>query len=96
MFLPTGSASSVTAQLPDGSVITRTAWGHHIATETVPYTLLKDHTLAHSFPVAGRQRTEIGDELVNSFDWKYFVERDSQTAPVIQVCMPLKFLIASS
>ncbi|XP_069951086.1 teneurin-m-like isoform X3 [Cherax quadricarinatus] len=80
-----GSASSVTAQLPDGSVVTRTAWGHHIATETVPYTLLQDHTLAHSFPVSGRQRTEIGDELVNSFDWKYFVETSDQNGPVTQV-----------
>nr|XP_027219710.1 LOW QUALITY PROTEIN: teneurin-m-like [Penaeus vannamei] len=80
-----GSASSVTAQLPDGSVVTRTAWGHHIATETVPYTLLQDHTLAHSYPVSGRQRTEIGNELVNSFDWKYFVEAGDRQGPVTQV-----------
>ncbi|XP_066954350.1 teneurin-m-like isoform X2 [Macrobrachium rosenbergii] len=80
-----GTASRVTAQLPDGSVISRTAWGHHIATETVPYTLLQDHTLAHSYPVSGRQRTEIGDELVNSFDWKYFVETSERHGPVTQV-----------
>ncbi|XP_042205374.1 teneurin-m-like isoform X2 [Homarus americanus] len=80
-----GSASRVTAQLPDGSVVTRTPWGHHIATETVPYTLLQDHTLSHLFPVSGRQRTEIGDELVNSFDWKYFVETGDQNGPVTQV-----------
>ncbi|XP_050695509.1 teneurin-m-like isoform X5 [Eriocheir sinensis] len=71
-----GSASSVTAQLADGAVVTRTPWGHHIATETVPYNLLQDHTLAQSYPVPGRQRTEIGDELVNSFDWKYFLDTD--------------------
>ncbi|KAK3862550.1 hypothetical protein Pcinc_031597 [Petrolisthes cinctipes] len=85
-----GSASSVTAQLTDGSVVTRTAWGHHIATETVPYNLLQDHTLAHSFPVPGRQRTEIGDELVNSFDWKYFVERSVPSGPVTQVGRKMK------
>lgn len=72
--------------------MTRTAWGHHIATDTVPYTLLQDHTLAHSFPVSGRQRTEIGDELVNSFDWKYFVERNDQSGPVTQVCLHFIFV----
>ncbi|CAL4063225.1 unnamed protein product [Meganyctiphanes norvegica] len=80
-----GMAPSVTAQLADGSVVTRTGWGHHIATDTVPYSLLKDHTIASSFPVAGRQRTEIGDELVNSFDWKYFNERPDRLADVTQV-----------
>ncbi|MCL4121473.1 UNVERIFIED_CONTAM: hypothetical protein GTU68_060354, partial [Idotea baltica] len=69
-----GSASSVTAQLPDGSVILRNPWGHHIATETVAYTLLQNNILANSFPIHGRQRTEINEELVNSFDWKYFME----------------------
>lgn len=83
----------MTAQLTDGSVVTRTAWGHHIATETVPYNLLQDHTLAHSFPVPGRQRTEIGDELVNSFDWKYFVERSDLSGPVTQVCLFLFVLM---
>ncbi|XP_045128078.1 teneurin-m-like isoform X4 [Portunus trituberculatus] len=80
-----GSASSVTAQLADGAVVTRTAWGHHIATETVPYNLLQDHTLAQSYPVPGRQRTEIGDELVNSFDWKYFLDTRDESGTATQV-----------
>lgn len=67
----------MTALLADGSVVTRSAWDHHISTETVPYVLLEDPTMANSFPVPGRQLTEIGAELVNSFDWKYFTERNA-------------------
>ncbi|RXG62290.1 Teneurin-m, partial [Armadillidium vulgare] len=79
-----GSASSVISQLPDGSVILRNPWGHHIATETVAYTLLRNNILANSFPVHGRQRTEINEELVNSFDWKYFMEVADEDSSIVK------------
>ncbi|KAA0190905.1 Tenascin major-like isoform X1 [Hyalella azteca] len=84
-----GDASSVTALLPDGTVVTKSPWDHHIATETTPYPLIDTPTIANSFPVPGRQRTEIGQELVNSFEWRYFVERSRLGEIVKQLSLVL-------
>lgn len=83
-----GDAASETVADPDGSVWTRTPWGHSVATEAVPYSVLSDidPVLAESYPVPAKQKTEIGGDLANRFEWRYFLRRK----PVIQVGRKLR------
>ncbi|CAH1124665.1 unnamed protein product [Ceutorhynchus assimilis] len=66
---------------PDGGVASLTAWGHSITTDTVPYNILadKEALLGESYPVPSKQRTEIGGDLANRFEWRYYV-RPNQNA----------------
>ncbi|CAH4031741.1 unnamed protein product [Pieris brassicae] len=52
-------------------------WGHVISTDTVPYTILSeiDPILGESYPVPAKQRTEVGGDLANRFEWRYFLRR---------------------
>ncbi|XP_057653225.1 teneurin-m isoform X11 [Diorhabda carinulata] len=61
--------------LPDGSVTSESSWSHSITTDTVPYNILadKDPILGESYPVPAKQRIEIGGDLANRFEWRYFV-----------------------
>ncbi|KAK6625770.1 hypothetical protein RUM43_006069 [Polyplax serrata] len=61
----------------NGSVWSKTPWGHTIATEVVPYTILADldPVLGESFPVPAKQKTDIGGDLANRFEWRYFLRR---------------------
>lgn len=61
----------------DGSVTTVSPWGHIISTDTVAYSILSeiDPVLGESYPVPAKQKTEIGGDLANRFEWRYFMRR---------------------
>lgn len=52
-------------------------WGSTISTEMIPYPILADMDtiLAESYPVPAKQKTEIGSDLTNRFEWKYFLRK---------------------
>ncbi|XP_049938928.1 teneurin-m [Schistocerca serialis cubense] len=74
-----GDAEHRILVLADGSVASTTPWSHAVATDTVPYPVLSDidPVLGESFPVPARQRTEVGGDLANRFEWRYFMRRAS-------------------
>ncbi|KAJ8911461.1 hypothetical protein NQ315_013565 [Exocentrus adspersus] len=67
--------------LADGSAASISPWSHSITTDTVPYSILseKEPLLGESYPVPAKQRTEIGGDLANRFEWRYFVRPNSNT-----------------
>lgn len=77
-----GEAEHRTIVSPDGGVTDIFPWGHSISTDTVPYALLSDldPVLGESFPVPAKQKTEIGGDLANRFEWRYLLRR-AQGAP---------------
>ncbi|XP_063233060.1 LOW QUALITY PROTEIN: teneurin-m [Bacillus rossius redtenbacheri] len=72
-----GEAEHRTVVMPDGSVTSVAPWSHSVSTDTVPYTVLSDidPVLGESFPVPAKQRTEVGGDLANRFEWRYFLRR---------------------
>ncbi|KAL4707465.1 hypothetical protein ACJJTC_000109 [Scirpophaga incertulas] len=72
-----GEAEKKTIISTDGSISTSMPWGHVISTDTVPYTILSeiDPILGESYPVPAKQRTEVGGDLANRFEWRYFLRR---------------------
>ncbi|PNF42165.1 Teneurin-m [Cryptotermes secundus] len=72
-----GEAEHRTLVLADGSVVNMAPWSHTVSTDTVPYTVLSDidPVLGESFPVPAKQKTEIGGDLANRFEWRYFLRR---------------------
>ncbi|XP_060530352.1 teneurin-m isoform X2 [Cylas formicarius] len=66
---------------PDGGVSSLTSWQHSITTDTIPYNILadKDPILGESYPVPAKQRMEIGGDLANRFEWRYYI-RPNQNA----------------
>lgn len=82
----TGEAEQRTVMASDGSVSMVAPWGHTVSTDTVPYSVLAepDPVLAESYPVPGKQRTEIGGDLANRFEWRYFLRRAPGAKPRTQ------------
>ncbi|XP_013175097.1 PREDICTED: teneurin-3 isoform X3 [Papilio xuthus] len=72
-----GEAEKRTIISTDGSISSSMPWGHIISTDTVPYTILSeiDPILGESYPVPAKQRTEVGGDLANRFEWRYFLRR---------------------
>jgi hypothetical protein len=72
-----GEAEHRTLVLADGSVVSVAPWSHTVSTNTVPYTVLSniDPVLGESFPVPAKQKTKIGGDLANRFEWRYFLRR---------------------
>ncbi|XP_015834529.1 teneurin-m isoform X6 [Tribolium castaneum] len=70
-----GDADNKIILLADGSVASNSPWTHSVTTDTVPYNILadKEPLLGESYPVPAKQRTEIGGDLANRFEWRYFV-----------------------
>ncbi|XP_076273630.1 teneurin transmembrane protein Ten-m isoform X3 [Rhynchophorus ferrugineus] len=66
---------------PDGGVTSLSSWSHSTTTDTVPYNVLadKDPLLGESYPIPAKQRIEIGGDLANRFEWRYYV-RPNQNA----------------
>ncbi|XP_030767229.1 teneurin-m isoform X3 [Sitophilus oryzae] len=66
---------------PDGGVTSLTPWSHSITTDSVPYNVLadKEPLLGESYPIPAKQRTELGGDLANRFEWRYYV-RPNQNA----------------
>lgn len=75
----TGESEKRTSISTDGSLSTMLPWGSVIGTEVVPYQILADvdSVLAESYPVPAKQKTEIGSEITNRFEWKYFQRKVS-------------------
>ncbi|XP_065204844.1 teneurin-m isoform X4 [Planococcus citri] len=73
----TGESERRTSISNDGSLLTVLPWGSTISTEMVPYPILADMDtiLAESYPVPAKQKTEIGSDLTNRFEWKYFLRK---------------------
>ncbi|KAL5290836.1 TENM2.2 family protein [Megaselia abdita] len=61
----------------DGSTTSVTPWGHSVQMDVVPYAILSElnPVIGESYPVPAKQRTEIGGELANRFEWRYFLRR---------------------
>ncbi|XP_022901485.2 teneurin-m isoform X3 [Onthophagus taurus] len=72
-----GESEQKTILLPNGAVETTSSWGHTITTDTVPYSVLSeiDPLLGESYPIPAKQRTEVGGDLANRFEWRYFLRR---------------------
>ncbi|CAK1578856.1 unnamed protein product [Parnassius mnemosyne] len=72
-----GEAEKKTIITTDGSISSSLPWGHVVSTDTVPYTILSeiDPILGESYPVPAKQRTEVGGDLANRFEWRYFLRR---------------------
>nr|XP_032511792.1 teneurin-m isoform X4 [Danaus plexippus plexippus] len=72
-----GEAEKKTVISSDNSISSSLPWGHIISTDTVPYTILSeiDPILGESYPVPAKQRTEVGGDLANRFEWRYFLRR---------------------
>ncbi|KAI4462797.1 teneurin and n-acetylglucosamine-1-phosphodiester alpha-n-acetylglucosaminidase [Holotrichia oblita] len=72
-----GEVEQKTLLLADGGVESTSSWGHTIITDTVPYSVLAeiDPLLGESYPVPAKQRTELGGDLANRFEWRYFLRR---------------------
>ncbi|XP_050561292.1 teneurin-m-like isoform X9 [Spodoptera frugiperda] len=73
----TGEAEQKTIISSDSSISSSMPWGHVISTDTVPYTVLAeiDPILGESFPIPAKQRTEVGGDLANRFEWRYFLRK---------------------
>ncbi len=74
-----GQSEEIVSLQADRSVVVMTPYSHLIATETSPYAILSDRdaALGEIFPVPGKQKVEIGGELVSRLEWRYFVRRRS-------------------
>ncbi|KAK5644102.1 hypothetical protein RI129_007947 [Pyrocoelia pectoralis] len=72
-----GEAEHKTILLADGSVTSSAPWTYSVVTDTVPYTILSeiDPLLGESYPVPAKQHTEIGGDLSNRFEWRYFLKK---------------------
>lgn len=72
-----GSAETKTSMQADGGTSSISPWGHVISMDTVPYSILAeiDPILGESYPIPAKQRTEIGGDLANRFEWRYFLRR---------------------
>ncbi|XP_031338872.1 teneurin-m isoform X6 [Photinus pyralis] len=72
-----GEAEHKTILSADGSVTSSAPWTYSVVTDTVPYTILAeiDPLLGESYPVPAKQHTEIGGDLSNRFEWRYFLKK---------------------
>uniref|UniRef100_A0A8D8RGM7 Tenascin-like protein n=2 Tax=Cacopsylla melanoneura TaxID=428564 RepID=A0A8D8RGM7_9HEMI len=77
-----GEAELHTSISNDGNILQVKPWGHSLSIESVPYPILQDIdvTLAENYPVPSKQKTEIGSDLANRFEWKYFLRRGPNPA----------------
>lgn len=89
-----GEAEYQSVLSSDNSVSTVAPWGHTISIDTVSYPILADidPVLAESYPVPAKQKTDIGGDLANRFEWKYSVRHvnKSPKEPIAQVVRKLR------
>lgn len=72
-----GQAETKTTIQADGSTLSVSPWNQLVSMEAVPYVLLSEQNplLGESYPVPAKQKVEIGGELANRFEWRFFVKR---------------------
>jgi hypothetical protein len=75
----TAQESEVIQMHSDRSFTTNAKWGGKFSLRTAPYKLLLIDDaysgLAESFPVPTAERTDLGRDTVNMFEWQYFATR---------------------
>ncbi|XP_035708479.1 teneurin-m isoform X4 [Folsomia candida] len=64
----------------DTNVVLQEPWGQVVTTESVPYNLLGEinPALSDSFPVPGKQKTELGGDLMNRVEWRYVARKEGR------------------
>ncbi|XP_050525472.1 teneurin-m isoform X5 [Daktulosphaira vitifoliae] len=74
-----GGSEKHTSITSEGDIISETSWGNRVTIESVPYAVLMeaDSVLAESYPVPGKLKTEIGSDLANRFEWRYYLRGKS-------------------
>lgn len=72
-----GEAESRIVVEADGGTTSTSPWSQSVSMDAVPYSILAeiDPILGESYPVPSKQRTEIGGDLANRFEWRYFLRR---------------------
>jgi YD repeat-containing protein len=94
VFKRIGKWEQVTSGIHDGIVVIQNPWGQVVTTESVPYNLLGDISpaLSDSFPVPGKQKTELGGDLVNRVEWRYIARKEGKgkNKQVVQVDKKLR------
>ncbi|XP_050443334.1 teneurin-m isoform X2 [Adelges cooleyi] len=70
-----GGSEKHTSITSEGDIISETPWGNRVTIESVPYAVLMETNpvLAESYPVPGKLKTEIGSDLANRFEWRYYL-----------------------
>lgn len=79
----TGESERRIAVTNDGSFSALLPWGATISTEVVPYAILADMDtiLAQNYPVPSKQKTELGTDVTNRFEYKYFIRKGLPPSP---------------
>lgn len=55
-------------------------WSQVATTESVPYNVLGElnPVLSDSFPITGKQKVEIANELMNRIEWRYIARKEGK------------------
>lgn len=79
MLLSLGGSEEHTSITSEGDIVSETSWGNRVTIESVPYAVLMEanSVLVESYPVPGKLKTEIGSELTNRFEWRYYLRGQS-------------------
>lgn len=74
-----GGSEEHTSITSEGDIISETSWGNRVTIESVPYAVLMEanSVLVESYPVPGKLKTEVGTELANRFEWRYYLRGQS-------------------
>ncbi|XP_022179145.1 teneurin-m isoform X3 [Myzus persicae] len=74
-----GGSEEHTSITSEGDIVSETSWGNRVTIESVPYAVLMEanSVLVESYPVPGKLKTEIGSELANRFEWRYYLRGQS-------------------
>lgn len=80
--------------IQDTTVVLQQSWNKVVTTESVPYNLLGEinPALSDSFPVPGKQKTELGGDLVNRVEWRYVARKEGRgkNKQVVQIDKKLR------
>ncbi|VVC40590.1 Hypothetical protein CINCED_3A025864 [Cinara cedri] len=94
-----GGSEEHTSITGEGDIVSETSWGNRVTIESVPYAVLMEENsvLVESYPVPGKLKTEIGSELANRFEWRYYLRglsggklKPGETKSVAQVGKKLR------
>lgn len=74
-----GGSEEHTSITSEGDIVSETSWGNRVTIESVPYAVLMEtnSVLVESYPVPGKLKTEIGSEVANRFEWRYYLRGQS-------------------
>lgn len=96
VFTQIGDSETKTIMNADGGTISISPWGQVTSMDTVSYSILSeiDPILGESYPIPAKQRIELGGDLSNRFEWRYFLRKlqgkGKNQRPVSQVGRKLR------